>query len=42
MVEKTKKAADELGYKTLAVAGGVAANSQIRKSFKNLQEQGYW
>ncbi len=41
LVQKTKHAADELGYKTLAVAGGVAANSQIRKLYKELQNEGY-
>ncbi len=41
LVQKTKHAADELGYKTLAVAGGVAANSQIRKLYKDLQNEGY-
>ena len=41
LVEKTKKAADSLGYKTLAVAGGVAANSQIRKLMADLQNEGY-
>ena len=41
LVQKTKNAADKLGYKTLAVAGGVAANSQIRKFYKELQNEGY-
>ena len=41
LVQKTKHAADKLGYKTLAVAGGVAANSQIRKLYKDLQNEGY-
>ncbi len=41
LVQKTKNAADKLGYKTLAVAGGVAANSQIRASMKKLQNEGY-
>ncbi|MCR4880606.1 MAG: tRNA (adenosine(37)-N6)-threonylcarbamoyltransferase complex transferase subunit TsaD [bacterium] len=41
LVQKTKNAADKLGYKTLAVAGGVAANSQIRKLYKELQNEGY-
>ena len=41
LVQKTKNAADKLGYKTLAVAGGVAANSQIRKLYKELQSEGY-
>ena len=41
LIQKTKSAADKLGYKTLAVAGGVAANSQIRKSMQELQNEGY-
>ena len=31
-------AARELGYKTIAVAGGVAANSRIRADFKKAAE----
>ena len=41
LVQKTKHAADTYGYKTLAVAGGVAANSQIRKLMTDLQNEGY-
>ena len=41
LVQKTKNAADKLGYKTLAVAGGVAANSQIRKLFEEAKSEGY-
>ncbi len=41
LVQKTKHAADVAGYKTLAVAGGVAANSQIRKLMSDLQNEGY-
>lgn len=41
LVQKTKNAADKLGYKTLAVAGGVAANSEIRRLFENLKTEGY-
>ena len=41
LIQKTKHAADILGYKTLAVAGGVAANSQIRKLMSDLQNEGY-
>ena len=32
-------AVKSLGYKKLAVAGGVAANSRIRSDFKNAAEQ---
>ena len=41
LVQKTKNAADKLGYKTIAVAGGVAANSQIRKLFEEARAEGY-
>lgn len=38
---KTKKAADNLRAKTIVLAGGVAANSEIRRKFFALQSQGY-
>lgn len=41
LIDKARNAADKLGYKTLAVAGGVAANSQIRQLLSNLQNNGY-
>lgn len=41
LIQKTKNAADKLGYKTIVVAGGVAANSQIRKLLEDLKEEGY-
>jgi len=41
LIQKTRNVADKLGYKTLAVAGGVAANSQIRKLMQDLQSEGY-
>lgn len=34
LVEKTMKAADMLGYKKIAVAGGVSANSGLREKMK--------
>lgn len=34
LVPRTIRAAQELGYKTVVVAGGVAANSRIRADFK--------
>lgn len=34
LCEKTMLAAQQLGYKTVAVAGGVSANSGVRKSFE--------
>ena len=37
----TLKAAKELNINKIALAGGVSANSSIRKSFENLKNQGY-
>ena len=39
LVPRTMMAARELGYDTVVVAGGVAANSRIRADFKNACEQ---
>lgn len=39
LVPRTIQAAKELGYKKLAVAGGVAANSRIRGDFRRTCEQ---
>ena len=39
LVPRTMLAVKSLGYKKLAVAGGVAANSRIRSDFKNAAEQ---
>ncbi len=41
LFKKTKKAADNIGIKTIVLAGGVAANSEIRKKFFALNGQGY-
>ena len=41
LFKKTKKAADNINAKTIVLAGGVAANSEIRKKFFALREQGY-
>ena len=38
LVPRTMQAVKELGYKRLAVAGGVAANSRIRKDFHDAAE----
>ena len=38
---ETKKAADAINAKTIVLAGGVAANSEIRKKLFSLKEQGY-
>jgi len=39
LVPRTMKAAEELGYKKIVVAGGVAANSRIRADFKKAAEE---
>ena len=39
LVPRTMMAVDELGYGTLVIAGGVAANSTIRRDFKEAAEK---
>ena len=39
LVPRTMAAAEELGYKTIVVAGGVAANSRIRRDFAAAAER---
>ncbi|MCD7779259.1 MAG: tRNA (adenosine(37)-N6)-threonylcarbamoyltransferase complex transferase subunit TsaD, partial [Candidatus Gastranaerophilales bacterium] len=41
LFKKTKKAADNINTNTIVLSGGVAANSEIRKKFFSLKEQGY-
>ena len=41
LVNNAIKASGKLGIKTIALAGGVSANSYIRKEFINLEEKGY-
>ncbi len=41
LLKKTKKAADNINAKTIVLAGGVAANSEIRRKFFALQTEGY-
>ncbi len=41
LLKKTKKAADNISAKTIVLAGGVAANSEIRKKFFALRDNGY-
>ncbi len=41
LLENTIKAAEELDIKTIALAGGVSANSYIREQFLNLEKEGY-
>ena len=36
LIENAKKAADKLGINTIALAGGVSANTYIREQFLNL------
>ncbi|MDR0918204.1 MAG: tRNA (adenosine(37)-N6)-threonylcarbamoyltransferase complex transferase subunit TsaD [Oscillospiraceae bacterium] len=38
LIDKTLKAAERYNYKTIALAGGVSANSGIRKAFENACE----
>ena len=41
LIGNTLKAAKELKTNKIALAGGVSANSYIRKAFLELEEQGY-
>ena len=41
LINNAIKAAEQLKIKTIALAGGVSANSYIREQFLKLQEQGY-
>ena len=41
LVKKLKKALEEKGYKQVIIAGGVAANSEIRKKVFALESEGY-
>lgn len=41
LLKKVKHALEERGYKQVVLAGGVAANSEIRKKFFELEGQGY-
>ena len=41
LINNTVKAAKELNINTIALAGGVSANSYIRQKFIELEEQGY-
>lgn len=40
MLENAEKALEQTGLKTVALAGGVSANSYIRKEFLNLEKKG--
>ena len=41
LINKTKYFADKLNCKTITLAGGVAANSELRKRLKDLENLGY-
>lgn len=41
LLHKLKKALESSGYKQVVIAGGVAANSEIRKKIFNLENEGY-
>ena len=41
LLKKVKRAAEERGYKQVVLAGGVAANSEIRKKIFDLKDYGY-
>lgn len=41
LLKKVKKALDETGYKQVVIAGGVAANSEIRRKIFELESYGY-
>ncbi len=41
LFKKVKKALEESGYNQVVIAGGVAANSEIRRKIFSLEEEGY-
>ena len=41
LAKKLKKAAEERGYKQVVIAGGVAANSEIRRKIFDFEKDGY-
>ena len=41
LINKTKKIAQKLNCKTIVLAGGVAANSELRKRLKDLELEGF-
>ncbi len=42
LFKKVKRALEETGYKQVVLAGGVAANSEIRKKIFSLRDEGYY
>jgi N6-L-threonylcarbamoyladenine synthase len=41
LVKKLRRALDEKGYKQVVIAGGVAANSELRRKVFALESEGY-
>lgn len=41
LLKKVKRALEERGYKQVVLAGGVAANSEIRRKFFELEKEGF-
>ncbi len=41
LIENALKSAEQIGVKTIALAGGVSANSYIRQNFIDLENKGY-
>ena len=41
-MKKLKQAAKDTGIKHVALAGGVSANSALRKAFQDMEEKGIW
>lgn len=41
LVKRLRKAANQKGYKQIVIAGGVAANSEIRKKVFDLEKEGF-
>lgn len=41
LLKKLKRAAEEKNYKQIVIAGGVAANSEIRRKIFDLEKEGY-
>lgn len=42
LLKNTKMAAENLGYKKIVIAGGVSANSVLRRKFTELCEEKHW
>jgi N6-L-threonylcarbamoyladenine synthase len=42
LMDKMVKASKQTGIREIAVAGGVSANSGLRKAFLRMQEEGHW